>query len=1049
MNKCMSNLIVVALVLLMPCLAFALPGAHDPASGNGYTCNSCHVFPATYGNTDPTYTTNICFTCHNSAKIKTNKAFLPTDYADIDNTSAAVLGRPAVNSRIQSSHKWFGPDNNATAKAMSPTPTGVNGLTIAGKGYSSSLACVRCHAVHGTSGVESNNAPYLRAVNDADQLCMNCHRPRATTTHITGTHPVNVSYTSASVKSKTGQFVPGAPLANLTNPTAVMKNKNSIVVCSSCHGVHVADSNSATLDNYTSSNNGTLTVSDGTLLRVSKRGADNAVTTTNICTNCHIKTHSGQTQQHTKSANIQCMDCHNAHVDETDPLNSTPNRYLLRRFVNWSGVKGNVSPLGTYRKRLVFTEDASTAKWAVADGTGVCQACHALPNTIGAHTSFATSTKASCIGCHVNAPHTDTQPVGGCTGCHGSPPVSPATMAAGYTGNETTSPHLSHAAGGAGNYSFSCAQCHNGSVGSGVTHDTTPVKSYQNVYVTKVPVSVGGIIAGAAPVYATGTTTCTVTYCHSDGTSTTALGSPKTVVWAGGLNTFTGCANCHAAVPTTNSHSRHLTTFVYSCKTCHSGSMIDNTNTNVDVAGGKHVNAVKEVEFSGVTPAVGATCATVYCHSNGNNVYPTGANSPVWGTASTGICGTCHETALATATRLTTLTSNGHAKHLVVGVVGVNNTTACATCHTGYTETGASHVNGTVAATAGCSVSSCHGTIAAPTWSVNYTGKDSCTKCHGVLTNTGVISLVNNNRYLYAPMTSIASATDKGKVSGNLKKGAHETHLRYLNGFSNYSTVDYRCQGCHGALPATNSHSNSSSVPAWSATNVVTNHGSRTAVSIVYNPATGSCTNTYCHNPVGANGMTTTGSAPVPLWNNASYIDDSGKSVANCGKCHGTPNGSFVNHGTMTTDAGTNCAGCHGHNGDNTGVVGQRHMDGIRYANGACDTCHGYPPMTQAQFDVKGANFADGGVEKYLGGGGHHTTHLLTTVRATEAFTPCLPCHPDTMHKGGGNSVIKSFVNVNIASDTTYRFNQNREKRYKADTTCWNVSCHFQPTPAW
>lgn len=34
MNNCKIYSLVIALVLLVPCLALALPGAHDPASGN-------------------------------------------------------------------------------------------------------------------------------------------------------------------------------------------------------------------------------------------------------------------------------------------------------------------------------------------------------------------------------------------------------------------------------------------------------------------------------------------------------------------------------------------------------------------------------------------------------------------------------------------------------------------------------------------------------------------------------------------------------------------------------------------------------------------------------------------------------------------------------------------------------------------------------------------------------------------------------------------------------------------------------------------------------
>jgi hypothetical protein len=213
--------------------------------------------------------------------------------------------------------------------------------------------------------------------------------------------------------------------------------------------------------------------------------------------------------------------------------------------------------------------------------------------------------------------------------------------------------------------------------------------------------------------------------------------------------------------------------------------------------------------------------------------------------------------------------------------------------------------------------------------------------------------------------------------------------------------------------------------------------------------------------------MTTAGTNPAPLWTDAAYIDNLGKNVANCSKCHGVPDGgvTFPNHGTMTTDVATDCSGCHGHNGDAGGVVGQRHMDGIRYANGECDTCHGYPPVSTAEMTALGTpgvgNYANARLASFKGSdysdatSGHHTTHLLATVKKTDSWGPCLPCHPNSSHNTGGGTVRAVNVDVNIASDLTYRFDDSRPKRYNrtanplTNKTCSNVSCHFQPTPVW
>jgi hypothetical protein len=224
-----------------------------------------------------------------------------------------------------------------------------------------------------------------------------------------------------------------------------------------------------------------------------------------------------------------------------------------------------------------------------------------------------------------------------------------------------------------------------------------------------------------------------------------------------------------------------------------------------------------------------------------------------------------------------------------------------------------------------------------------------------------------------------------------------------------------------------------------------------------YNAVAGSCA-VYCHNPSGsvlAAGNAGNGTAPV--WTNANYISTGTlKTQANCGTCHKSPGDvgftAAVDHGAtaMPLGIGTDCSSCHGHNGATGGAAGQQHMDGIKFGNGSCDACHGYPPLTTAQFSARGANYVNAKVEDYTGGAGHHATHLLATVKSSDGFTPCLPCHPSGFHNQGNGTVVKANVNVNDAADLTFRFDDSRAKRYTVATqSCSNVSCHYQPTPAW
>jgi predicted CxxxxCH...CXXCH cytochrome family protein len=1078
MIKCIIKTLVIALVLYIPSLALALPGAHDPSSGNGYTCQSCHSGGGTVGNLDSGitgYSTNMCFRCHSaggSIGVKSKFKFETLDYANPFDTTTL----PKRDNPYQTSHKWFGPSSSAKVKAagaVEPVDTAANGLNKAR--FGGTLFCARCHNVHATSGPQSNDRPYLRFPNDSDQMCLNCHNPRNTADHTQGTHPVNVVYSSA-YKANNATYRP-TPLVNAANPTAQVKLVNGKVVCSTCHGVHNADSRSSTFDPYSTNQSfSTLSTSQGYLLRVDARGkavASGATDNYNICTNCHT----AKVNHNAGSQNIQCNDCHGGHV-EYDAANPSElkNVYLIRRFNTYSADTG-----GFNKKRVLFRYTAASKReyYNYPAKTGVCQNCHNLTSGhfVGGTEANGLQRSSNCASCHKHNDTAGSFRSSGCDGCHGMPPVNLATTAAAkntpsYNGNEATAPHAIHASGGAGQYSFGCEQCHNGSVGTGANHYTDP-STFQSVFISKVPVSPGGVITGGAPVYTPGSTQCSAVYCHSDGTSTTALGSPKTVTWANGhvANPMT-CNSCHATIPATGAHVYHVTTIAsksYGCVTCHADTV--SNNTTVNISGGKHVNALKDVKFTDTglpaglaTKISGTSCNSVYCHSNGKGVY----SNPAWTAGSpTGQCNSCH----GTATSAPVLNTGTHSAHITALVSGTTNT-SCQGCHTYTSEITATHIDGGFNVnygTTGCAkTTGCHGTITPQAWGISTTN-DSCTKCHGIPTANPVTSA---NRYLYAPMTSVASATDKGKVSGKAKTGAHETHLRFLNGFSNYSTVEYRCNSCHsgtfdssGNKLLTITHSSGASTPAFSQLATKFGNASYTGGSAPTFGG-GNCTNTYCHNPAPASGgKLEAGTGVIPSWTNASYITDAGKTVANCERCHKVPGStSFAwasTHGSMTTDTqpANDCKGCHGHEGDNSGVLGKRHMDGILYASGECDSCHGYPPMTATDLAARAGGWVNAKVDT-AGGGGYHKLHTLSTIVKSDGFKPCLPCHPDEsqgVHKNVSTTVSAANVNVFFATDTAYRLDGTRVKRYNktassgvyATNSCSNVSCHYRPSPDW
>ncbi|MFZ2949395.1 MAG: CxxxxCH/CxxCH domain-containing protein, partial [Desulfuromonadaceae bacterium] len=662
------------------------------------------------------------------------------------------------------------------------------------------------------------NAPYLRMQNDQDQMCRNCHRTRDVISHTAGSHPVNISYSSsASAKAK---IADGSLLATpVQTPTAIpgkysqAKLVNGMVLCSTCHGTHGTDSRSSTFDIVTSITFRPLSASKGYLLRVDAYGK--TVNDVNICTNCHAKkkNHNLGGKNGTKPA--QCNDCHSGHV-EYDPAavgdELLKNNNLIRRYLQYSSV-------GRKSKRIFYRYTGATTKeFTNASGKGVCQGCHYLPNS-GADDHFTpggtfpnipSPDRLDCKTCHSHTQTSGSFSYGASSNClsacHGWPPVNNNTTGvgsrtAGYVGyDESTTPHGSHAVGGATYYNFVCEQCH-----KGATMPQTPSTTqsyYREVFINTTG---AGIYSGirTTPTYsATLNLTpspCNNVYCHSRGNSGTLLWKTgqNNITWGEGkkdsiigLAGATRCNTCHDTAMATGSHTKHLVVgFGYGCVMCHATTVSDNTTLR-DAAKqqvGSHVNGVRNVEFNDVSPAVGTTCATIACHSNGKGAAP--VQLPVWGTATTGACGDCHQTK-----QFGNISSAAHnvSAHLSTALDD-----QCVRCHTYNGETAAPHVNGTInvnySGAGSCAVNACHGTITAPTWTASYTGKDVCTKCHGTLSTTAELTA---NRYRMAP--SLPAGTDTGNVSANPKTGAHQTHLRYTNNFSNYSTVDYRCRSCHG-----------------------------------------------------------------------------------------------------------------------------------------------------------------------------------------------------------------------------------------------------------
>ena len=372
--------------------------------------------------------------------------------------------------------------------------------------------------------------------------------------------------------------------------------------------------------------------------------------------------------------------------------------------------------------------------------------------------------------------------------------------------------------------------------------------------------------------------TCSAASCHDNGKGMLVT----TPTWGASVP---ACTACHALVPEDGSHTKHVTGTLYKkalCADCHTGYVQGAT------AAASHLNGTIDVNAGGYPSpkakgSAPASCSTSYCHSSGQSADGLSA-TPVYSTVtwgSTVTCGSCHATSgLATGT---------HAKHIAAAP-------QCNYCHATSSDNSYNstlHVNGQIDVTdqgysAGgtpgngygtCSTAACHGSIAPPVWGVN-TNNTTCTKCHG----TGTVDpITSDNRHVVAPADP--AATDKGQVSATAKTGAHQTHIRYLNGLSGQGNEDDRCSTCHGALPTSGLHVTQFGPPSnptstFSGLAKTSTGGTMTPVY-----SAGSCSNTYCHNPAGTNGTLdplNAGTGTSPSWTNAGYLGDTLKTDSLC-----------------------------------------------------------------------------------------------------------------------------------------------------------------------
>ena len=194
----------------------------------------------------------------------------------------------------------------------------------------------------------------------------------------------------------------------------------------------------------------------------------------------------------------------------------------------------------------------------------------------------------------------------------------------------------------------------------------------------------------------------------------------------------------------------------------------------------------------------------------------------------------------------------------------------------------------------------------------------------------------------------------------------------------------------------------------------------------------------------------------TPLWNKAGFPSDHGNGSVTINGPSADENGQTAagaeynanNDTTLeTSDYGCTKA-CHQGAGNVNHNMGNSSWP-VQYRDfgaGDCDGCHGYPPVDNMTGKGIVGNYQYAALEDYTGGGAGHDAldHVAPTVVRSNAWTPCLPCHPDTSHGLGGTTVTRA--NVQVTMQAAYNAKSGAASftagALPTAATCANVSCH-------
>ena len=900
-------------------------------------------------------------------------------------------------------------------------------------------------------------------------------------------------------------LMPGGSTASTTVTVSASADQKVVADCQNCHAANSIVRAVAAYNKWTTSKHQSV----GIICADCHKGNHPGTVSLTVCNDCHHKTADADLHNGATTFNSSCMVCHDKHQAQAVPPGlphfnnmtaaGTPDSYpasYVTSKATCNDCHNSAATNQAIRKQWKATghADINSPAWMGGDfkTQNDCARCHTTTGFI----AYSSAKVTAAWGVSTDK----SKEVLRCNGCHSD--VGNGVVRSVTPNNPFTSePLFTNQNLGASNV---CMNCHGGTDNGNFIQAQVGTTVFSS---TPFQYNAHGMTAGGSLQGKTGFNFIGRTYTDFAGNAHSKVSMANSM----GTGSAGPCAGCHMSAPdkhtfkaisSANGAIAAITTNI--CSNCHSTSL---PATTLDTKRLEFNNALEVLRIQlGVKEFTwNAAAATFYAGSTTNPATNWGA-----GQAGANIMGAAHNYKLfitesgayahnpAYAKQLITdsidaaanngvvtgsivsalnalrsggkitdaqyfsfntyTTSNScnscHGNPPVITSTGATHTTNtnCSACHIYTGPGGSTHSNGTLDISMTCS--SCHGnppttqtihTTGAAKYNHNISkpalNHTDCTQCHSTPPTYAVTTTHRNNTvdlftnatacsscHGYPPATIAASGA--AHVNDTNCANCHE-YTTYTASTHNSGTVDFKtgtaaCSSCHGYPPASQTiHANGA---------VKYNHDK---VAVNYTDCT------QCH---------ATPSAPTVTSTHLNGTVDLLTNVSACNSCHVAPPASGA-HATATLSP-LNCTNCHTY----TVSSAAPHNNGSVDFTGSltCDTCHGYPPMSAGQLTARGANeYVNGRVEDYTNGGGHHATHLPSSLTAAEGFAPCLPCHPSVdlnlaTHGQGGGSVQRANINVFYAADNGYVFDDARTKRYNTVAmSCSNISCHFQPTLSW